>query len=536
MQDAKETAVTTIDLKYVIQERASFYIYNVYQENKEEILYQLPRHQNGTSLSLYFHQNNQSFVDIELTSKCFHASTCTGFMCKRCYPQAPAVTVPHSWTGAIGEIISIPCNISQLDEYTSIQWLKHNGSVNKTILILESDRFSGGTFKSPGLKIVSAQQQDEGNYSCHAKNFKKEGSSHSVCLRIFEHPSVNITDIDPVVEGTNVTIQCYVSPSSEVINITWDRNNSTLDIQGNDRYDGGTISSPSLEIYFVQENDDGNYTCKAVNPVGIDIPKVHISRIEAVTVGENVIIPCNISSVSELTKVVWSKDSIEFNLNTNRTEEDNRFSKGTLQDPSLTIYSVQMTDEGNYTCNATNAAEQTGWNKPVHLTVFGANVPSTIETTKPSTVSSSIKTTIATTSTHVPSTKYSYSSSTRKPFNTASSTLTPTRKSTTTLFSSKPTNTVTSTVRPTTKHMSVSSSYNLPKYTTGSKPPTQISYSSSTVKTSTTTSSTVKISTKTSFTSDSPVTSTSAIGSTVSELHNKKDSEIRQNPHLTQRT
>lgn len=66
------------------------------------------------------------------------------------------------------------------------------------------------------------------------------------------------------------------------------------------------------------------------------------------------------------------------------------------------------------------------------------------------------------------------------------------------------------------------------------QPPTQISYSSSTVKTSTTTSSTVKISTKTSFTSDSPVTSTSAIGSTVSELHNKKDSEIRQNPHLTQ--
>lgn len=98
-----------------------------------------------------------------------------------------------------------------------------------------------------------------------------------------------------------------------------------------------------------------------------------------------------------------------------------------------------------------------------------ANVPSTIETTKPSTVSSSIKTTIATTSTHVPSTKYSYSSSTRKPFNTASSTLTPTRKSTTTLFSSKPTNTVTSTVRPTTKHMSVSPSYNLPKYTNGSK-------------------------------------------------------------------
>lgn len=92
------------------------------------------------------------------------------------------------------------------------------------------------------------------------------------------------------------------------------------------------------------------------------------SKEEAVNIGDYVTLSCNISSVAELTKIVWSKNNIEFDLN--RTKDDDRFSGGTLQDPSLTINYVQITDEGNYSCKATNAAEQTGWSKPVLLSVF----------------------------------------------------------------------------------------------------------------------------------------------------------------------
>lgn len=87
---------------------------------------------------------------------------------------------------------------------------------------------------------------------------------------------------------------------------------------------------------------------------------------EAVNIGENVTLSCNISSVSELTKIVWFKNNIEFISNFNRSKYDG----GTQQDPSLTIHSVQITDEGNYTCNATNAAEHIGRSKSIHLTVF----------------------------------------------------------------------------------------------------------------------------------------------------------------------
>ncbi|XP_063447807.1 cell adhesion molecule 4-like [Mytilus trossulus] len=198
-----------------------------------------------------------------------------------------------------------------------------------------------------------------------------------------EYPVVNVSNIEPAIEGTNITIPCYVSATSEVTKITWYKNNSILDIYGNDRFSGGTVSSPPLKIYFVEESNEGNYTCQATNPVGTnkskptllqvlpDIPIVLTSEEEAVNIGDNVTLSCNISSVSKLTKVVWSKDNIEFNLNVNHTEDNEILSGGrTLQDHSLTINSVQITDEGNYTCNATNAAEQTGWSDPLHLSVI----------------------------------------------------------------------------------------------------------------------------------------------------------------------
>ncbi|CAC5361161.1 unnamed protein product [Mytilus coruscus] len=442
--------------------------------NDEPLYDSTDRPQNGTTMVLTFKSDTRSFIQIGLTSECFDVQNCTGFLC-HCYTKPPTVTVPHSKAGAIGGNLTIPCNVSELYSGTTIKWFK-NG-FNTTINIRENERFFGGTNKSPDLTIISAQKEDEGNYTCRAKNLELEGSSQPVYLSIFEYPVVNVSNIEPVIEGTNVTIPCYVTPSSGVTYIAWDKNNSTLDIYGNDRFGGGTISSPSLEIYFVEENDDGNYTCQAKNPVGIrksgpthlqvlpdipkvhllgiepvvigsnvtiqcyissvstlksvtwlnnnvtintsnasnvvnifsnesmmsasltiysvekehegtlichanntagnwgfskpvqlivleDIPKVFISRIEAVNIGEHVTLSCNISSVSKLKKIVWYKDNIDFNLNTSHTKDDDRLSGGTLQSPSLTIYSVQQKDEGNYTCKATNTAEKTGWSNP----------------------------------------------------------------------------------------------------------------------------------------------------------------------------
>lgn len=100
--------------------------------------------------------------------------------------KPPIVTVPHSKTGAIGENVTIPCNISEVYSETTISWIKNNGSVDTIINIDNNKRFVGGTYKSPDLTITSAQKEDEGNYTCHAHTLEFKGSSLPVYLSIFE--------------------------------------------------------------------------------------------------------------------------------------------------------------------------------------------------------------------------------------------------------------------------------------------------------------------------------------------------------------
>lgn len=78
----------------------------------------------------------------------------------------------------------IPCNVSQLTNDTIIKWIKTDGSFSRTIY--GSDLFRAGTFLLPSLTIITADLEDEGNYTCQAKNLNQEGYSHHVYLSIYE--------------------------------------------------------------------------------------------------------------------------------------------------------------------------------------------------------------------------------------------------------------------------------------------------------------------------------------------------------------
>lgn len=82
-------------------------------------------------------------------------------------------------------------------------------------------------------------------------------------------PIANISDIAPAKAGTNITISCYVPSSSKATNITWLKDGVIINITRNRKYGGGTVSSPSLQIYHLRLADEGNYTCQATNIIDI---------------------------------------------------------------------------------------------------------------------------------------------------------------------------------------------------------------------------------------------------------------------------
>ena len=71
-----------------------------------------------------------------------------------------------------------------------------------------------------------------------------------------------------------MTLVCTVTSNLPITNVYWQRNigGSTTRITttntNTNKYNGGTINTPSLTIYSVQQSDAGTYTCFGSNSVG----------------------------------------------------------------------------------------------------------------------------------------------------------------------------------------------------------------------------------------------------------------------------
>lgn len=94
-----------------------------------------------------------------------------------------------------------------------------------------------------------------------------------LCLFYFVAvPSVVIGSGSAVVYGGNITIACSISSNPSAQSVSWQKTvngaTTTLNINGNQRYQGGTLSNPSLTIYNVNLADKGEYRCVATNIVG----------------------------------------------------------------------------------------------------------------------------------------------------------------------------------------------------------------------------------------------------------------------------
>lgn len=101
----------------------------------------------------------------------------------------------------------------------------------------------------------------------------------------------------------------------------------------------------------------------------IGIPVVTIPQAQySVTVGNNILMECNIDANPAHTNVLWRKI-----VNGQPTDITigNRFSGSTVAIPSLTINSAQSSDAGYYVCYASNSVG-TGQSAQTYLNVVGS--------------------------------------------------------------------------------------------------------------------------------------------------------------------
>jgi hypothetical protein len=102
----------------------------------------------------------------------------------------------------------------------------------------------------------------------------------------------------------------------------------------------------------------------------LDIPSVQVLQPQySVNFGDSVTLECVVSGNPTHTSVSWLRvingqtSSINFGLN--------KYSGSTVNTPSLTVNSAEISDEGNYICTATNSIG-TGQSSQTFLDVVGS--------------------------------------------------------------------------------------------------------------------------------------------------------------------
>nr|XP_032625909.1 roundabout homolog 3 isoform X2 [Chelonoidis abingdonii] len=262
--------------------------------------------------------------------------------------------------------VDFHCEV-QGDPVPTSRWLKEEGEVPWGRAEIQNDNT---------LRISRVSAEDEGTYTCVAENSvgKSEASgSLSVHVSPFLPPQLVTRPRDQIVaQGRTVTFHCETKGNPPPA-VFWQKEGSQILLfPSQPPQPMGRFSvSPSGEmtIMEVQTADSGYYVCQAISVAGsilakalLEVEDVTSDRIppiirrgpanQTLAVDATAQLQCHVSG-NPLPSIQWLKDGQQV---VGRDPRVSLLDNGTLQ-----ITNVQVTDSGLYVCVATSSTGETTW-------------------------------------------------------------------------------------------------------------------------------------------------------------------------------
>ncbi|XP_048778626.2 hemicentin-1-like isoform X2 [Ostrea edulis] len=313
----------------------------------------------------------------------------------------PVVSIPSAtYNVVVGNDVTLPCTISASPSVTSISWLFTSNSNNQIQITTSSVKYTVSNVGSfYNLTVKSATTSDAGVYECRATNII-DTSTDSTRLDVTGSiPTVTLpTTSYQQTYGQNITFQCSISATPAVSSVTWQRyingNYQNINTLSSTKYYGSSTTSYSLTVTNLVFTDAGEYRCTATNQVGTGVspnrvnlqvlgarPSVSLQQSSySAVIGQNVSLACIVTVTTNdppVLNVYWKKMTPS-GSGIIGVSGSQKYSGSTIESPNLIIRNLDVHDNGNYSCLATNAAGTSESDVAV-LTVTGSqptpNIP-----------------------------------------------------------------------------------------------------------------------------------------------------------------